>query len=118
VIDRVLKKTRWEEDTPLIQGLYRGVGAHHAGLPHAYRVAVELLFRTGDLGVVFATTTLAQGIHAPAKTVVILKDSTFLSATSLRQMAGRAGRRGFDTRGNVVFLGIRWAIIFFSRPNF
>jgi hypothetical protein len=39
------------------------------GLPHRYRVAVELMFRTGDITVVFATQTLAQGIHAPARSV-------------------------------------------------
>ncbi len=60
-------KTKWADDHPLIQGLRRGLGCHHEGLPHRYRVAVELMFRTGDLTVVFATQTLAQGIHAPAR---------------------------------------------------
>ena len=104
----MMHKLRWDVSHPLVRGLRRGVGCHHGGLPHKYRVAVELLFRTGDLGAVFATTTLAMGIHAPARSVVILKDTTFLNGTSLRQMAGRAGRRGFDDLGNGVFLGVSY----------
>jgi hypothetical protein len=108
-IDDVMAKLRWDKDNDLIKGLHRGVGCHHAGLPHRYRVAVELLFRTGDLNVLFATATLAMGIHGPARSVVLLRDASFLNATSLRQMAGRAGRRGFDDLGNCVFLGIPYA---------
>jgi hypothetical protein len=107
IINDVIKKTKWNDDDPLIQGLYRGVGCHHAGLPHRYRMAVELLFRTGGITVVFSTMTLAQGIHAPCRSVVIVRDSTFLSSTSFRQMSGRAGRRGFDDLGQVVFFGVR-----------
>jgi len=92
--------------------LRRGVGCHHAGLPHRYRVAVELMFRTGDVTVVFATQTLAQGIHAPARSVVLVHDApTFLTPTSLRQMTGRAGRRGYDLMGQVVFYGVSYSRI-------
>jgi ERCC4-related helicase len=105
-------KTRWPDDHPLVQGLRRGVGCHHEGLPHRYRVAVELMFRTGDVTVVFATQTLAQGIHAPARSVVLVHDTpTFLTPTSLRQMTGRAGRRGYDLMGQVVFYGVTYARI-------
>ena len=108
IIEKMMHELRWDVSHPLVRGLRRGVGCHHGGLPHKYRVAVELLFRTGDLGAVFATTTLAMGIHAPARSAVILKDTTFLNGTSLRQMAGRAGRRGFDDLGNCVFLGVSY----------
>lgn len=104
-------KTRWDENHPLIQGLRRGIGCHHGGLPHRYRVAVELLLRKGDLLLVFATATLAQGIHAPARSVMILRDSPFLNPTSFRQMSGRAGRRGYDPVGNCVFVGVTQARI-------
>ncbi len=55
---------------------------------------------------VIATGTLALGINMPCTTVVFSGDSIFLTALNFRQAAGRAGRRGFDLLGNVVFQGI------------
>ena len=49
---------------------------------------------------------LALGVHMPTKTVAFVKDSIFLDALQYRQSSGRAGRRGFDVQGNVVFLDI------------
>ena len=71
-----------------------------------YRQVVEMLFRKGYLRVVIATGTLALGINMPCATVVFSGDSIFLTALNFRQAAGRAGRRGFDLLGNVVFQGI------------
>jgi len=65
-----------------------------------------MLFRKGYLTVVVATGTLALGLNMPCKTVVFTGDSVFLSALNYRQASGRAGRRGFDLLGNVVFHGI------------
>jgi superfamily II RNA helicase len=93
-------------DEWLIDGLRRGIGVHHAGLNRKYRYCVEMLFRRGYLRVVIATGTLALGINMPCKTVVFSGDSVFLSALNFRQAAGRAGRRGFDMLGNVVFHGV------------
>lgn len=90
----------------LIDGLMRGIGVHHAGLNRKYRYCVEMLFRKGYLRVVIATGTLALGINMPCKTVVFSGDSVFLTALNFRQAAGRAGRRGFDMLGNVVFHGV------------
>lgn len=90
----------------LIEALSRGVGVHHAGMNRKYRHVVELLFRRGYLRVIVATGTLALGINMPCKTVVFCGDSIFLTALNFRQAAGRAGRRGFDVLGNVVFHGI------------
>jgi superfamily II RNA helicase len=90
----------------LIDSLKRGVGVHHAGMNRKYRQVVEILFRKGFLRVVIATGTLALGINMPCKTVVFSGDSVFLTALNYRQCAGRAGRRGFDLLGNVVFHGM------------
>ena len=84
-------------------GLRRGIGVHHAGMNRKYRQIVEILFRKGYLRVVIATGTLALGINMPCVTVVFSGDSVYLTALNYRQAAGRAGRRGFDLLGNVVF---------------
>ena len=87
----------------LLSAFSRGIGVHHAGMNRRYRQAVEMWFRKGFLRVVIATGTLSLGINMPCKTVVFYGDSVFLTALNFRQAAGRAGRRGFDLLGNVVF---------------
>ena len=93
----------------LMEALERGIGVHHAGMNRKYRQVVEMLFRKGFLRVVIATGTLALGINMPCATVVFSGDSIFLTALNFRQAAGRAGRRGFDLLGNVVFQNISHA---------
>ncbi|MCJ1475667.1 hypothetical protein MMC13_004330 [Lambiella insularis] len=101
------KKLEWKGvATWLMTALTRGIGIHHAGMNRKYRQTVEILFRKGYLRVVIATGTLALGINMPCKTVVFSGDSVYLTALNFRQCAGRAGRRGFDILGNVVFHGI------------
>jgi len=90
----------------LIEALKVGVGVHHAELPVRYRQTVEILFRRGFLQAVFATGSLALGINMPCKTVVFLWDSFYLNPLMFRQMSGRAGRRGYDPDGEVLFFGI------------
>ena len=97
---------RREVQSWLIDALRRGIGIHHAGMNRKYRQVVEILFRKKYLRVVVATGTLALGINMPCKTVVFSGDSVFLTALNYRQCAGRAGRRGFDLLGNVVFQDI------------
>ena len=105
---KLRKGEHWTQLVPggLLDALLRGIGVHHAGMPLKYRQAVERLFRAKRLGVVFATSTLALGINMPAKSSVFVSDAVYLNAMNFRQMAGRAGRRGFDLRGHVVFLGM------------
>lgn len=86
--------------------VYRGIGIHHAGMERRYRSAIEILFRKKHVRVIFATETLALGINMPCRTVVFAGDSLELDPMNYKQMAGRAGRRGYDTLGNVVYLGL------------
>ncbi|KAI1125731.1 hypothetical protein F5Y10DRAFT_246440 [Nemania abortiva] len=90
----------------LFSALKRGIAVHHAGMNRRYRQVVEILFRKGYLTAVVATGTLALGINMPCKTVAFIGDSTYLTTLNYRQGAGRAGRRGFDLLGNVVFSNI------------
>ncbi|KAG9050595.1 hypothetical protein FS837_004120 [Tulasnella sp. UAMH 9824] len=83
-----------------------GIAVHHAGMNRKYRTLIESLFRIGFVRVVIATGTLALGINMPVKTSVFVGDSVYLTALTYRQCAGRAGRRGMDLLGNVVFYGI------------
>jgi ATP-dependent RNA helicase DDX60 len=102
--DKFVDYFRWRGiDERLIDAFQRGIGVHHAGMNRKYRQAVEISFRRGFLTVVVATGTLSLGINMPCKTVVFSGDSVFLTALNFRQAAGRAGRRGFDLLGNVVF---------------
>lgn len=89
--------------------LLHGIGIHHAGLFPIIKELVEILFAKGLVKVLFATETFAVGINMPAKTVVFnslrkFDGLTFRSIHSQEffQMAGRAGRRGIDKKGNVI----------------
>jgi ATP-dependent RNA helicase HelY len=94
-----------------LDGLTRGVAAHHAGMLPAFKHVVEELFVRGLCKVVFATETLALGINMPARTVVIEKLTKWNGEThaditpgEYTQLTGRAGRRGLDTEGHGVVL--------------
>ena len=86
-----------------------GIGVHHAGMLPKYRRLVEQLAQTGLLKVICGTDTLGVGINVPIRTVLITALSKFdgrrtrrLSAREFHQIAGRAGRAGYDTAGTVV----------------
>ncbi|KAJ3535158.1 hypothetical protein NMY22_g6618 [Coprinellus aureogranulatus] len=107
-LEQDIEKLSWGDQVPAwaFSLLRRGIGVHHAGMNKGYRSLVEALFRRGFLRVVVATGTLALGINAPAKTTVFCADSPYLTALEYRQCAGRAGRRGYDLLGNVIFYGL------------
>ncbi len=94
-----------------VQKLIRhGIGIHHAGLLPKYRVLVERLAQRGMLKVVCGTDTLGVGVNVPIRTVLFTQlfkysgegKSRILAARDFHQIAGRAGRRGFDSLGHVV----------------
>ncbi len=86
-----------------------GVGVHHAGMLPRYRLLVEKLAQQGLLPVICGTDTLGVGINVPIHTVLLTQLTKFdgkrmrrLNAREFHQIAGRAGRAGFDTEGRVV----------------
>src|SRR5262252_1472764 len=100
-------------DTPYgkeFQKLLRhGLGLHHAGLLPRYRLWVEKLAQSGLLKVISGTDTIGVGVNIPIRTVLFTQLCKFdgekvgiLSVRDFQQIAGRAGRKGFDERGSVV----------------
>ncbi len=86
-----------------------GVGVHHAGMLPRYRLLVEKLAQQGLLPVICGTDTLGVGINVPIHTVLLTQLTKFdgrhmrrLNAREFHQIAGRAGRAGFDTEGRVI----------------
>ena len=87
----------------MVRTLKRGIAVHHSGTNRKYRQAVESLFRMKKIGLIVATATLAVGINMPCRCSVFVGDAIYINGMNFRQMSGRAGRRGFDLRGDVVF---------------
>ena len=86
-----------------------GIGLHHAGLLPKYRLLVERLAQQGLLKIICGTDTLGVGVNIPLRTVLFTKMCKFdgeqtriLTARDFKQIAGRAGRKGFDDEGWVV----------------
>lgn len=89
--------------------LRMGIGVHHAGMLPKYRRLVERLSQTGLLKVICGTDTLGVGINVPIRTVLMTglakfdgRRSRILKSREFHQIAGRAGRAGYDTEGTVV----------------
>jgi len=89
--------------------LRAGIGVHHAGMLPRYRRLVETLAQSGHLRVICGTDTLGVGINVPIRTVLFTGLAKFdgnrqrvLRTREFHQIAGRAGRAGFDTAGYVV----------------
>lgn len=95
--------------TTLSRLVRHGIGVHHAGMLPKYRRLVEQLAQAGLLKVICGTDTLGVGINVPIRTVVFSALSKYdgtrtrlLNARDFHQIAGRAGRAGYDTAGTVV----------------
>ena len=89
--------------------LRRGIGIHHAGMLPKYRRLVERLAQAGHLKVICGTATLGVGINVPIRTVLMTGLAKFdgtrqriVKSREFHQIAGRAGRAGYDTEGTVV----------------
>ena len=111
------KLPNWKEYTNLkefdtmIKLLQKGIAVHHAGILKEFRELTELLFDKGFIKLLFATETFAVGINMPTKTTVFTSLDKFdgsgfrnIHPSEYTQMAGRAGRRGIDTKGLVVHI--------------
>ena len=96
--------------------LVKGIGFHHSGLVHPLKELQEILFSKGLIKILFATETFAVGVNMPTKCVIFTETNKFdsncndfrnLNTAEYLQMAGRAGRRGKDTEGTVIFLPLK-----------
>lgn len=110
----LLTTAQYNELVPLLE---KGVAYHHSGMLPVLKEIVEILFSRGFIKVLFATETFAVGINMPTKTVVFtsyrkVQDGTdmkrMLTPSEYTQMAGRAGRRGKDDKGIVIYLPISY----------
>jgi hypothetical protein len=90
----------------IIDLLWRGVGVYVKGLPDPYLRIVQNMACDGELAIVFSDESLVFGVSMPFRTTVITNNS--IDSMLYHQMAGRAGRRGLDKEGNVVFINNTW----------
>ena len=93
-----------------IQGLKRGVGIYTEDMPEIYNQHVQSLAQSKQLGFVISDRTLGLGINMPFRSTCILgyKDSTYFSKNDYDQFIGRAGRRGFDNEGHIIYCNVDW----------
>jgi len=93
---------------PIIHALWRGIGIYAEGLPEDYLILVQHLANQKKLGIVLSDKSMTFGVSMPFRNVVIYRDLEViddLNPLLFKQMEGRAGRRGQDTKGSVVFAG-------------
>merc|ERR1711957_405463 len=100
-------------DHALIRGLRRGIAIYTNEVGFScYRRQVQMLAQKGRIAVVFSDSALAYGVNMPFRSCVFCGDmGDALSPLIAQQMQGRAGRRGMDVQGNVIYLGMQWSYI-------
>ena len=91
--------------------LLKGCSYHHAGLPYEARLVVEEAFRKGGIVAVYSTPTLSAGVNLPARVVIVDEYYRYrdgfkepISVAEYKQLAGRAGRPGYDDEGEAVII--------------
>ena len=96
-----------EYENPVFQLLKRGIGLYISSMPDEYNWILQRLMGEKKLGIVISDRTLCLGIDLPIRSVALsgYKSPTY-SVSDYLQMSGRAGRRGHDTQGNIIFHGI------------
>jgi len=97
----------------LIRGLRRGIAIYTNEVGFScYRRQVQMLAQKGRLAVVFSDSALAYGVNMPFRSCIFCGDmGDDLTPLIAQQMQGRAGRRGMDVQGNVIYLGMEWPYI-------
>merc|ERR1712194_1008643 len=97
----------------LIRGLRRGMAIYTNEVGFScYRRKVQMLAQKGRIAIVFSDSALAFGVNMPFRTCVFCGDmGDSLTSLVAQQMQGRAGRRGMDVQGNVIYLGMEWSYI-------
>mmetsp|Transcript_3270 Transcript_3270/g.7628 ORF Transcript_3270/g.7628 Transcript_3270/m.7628 type:complete len:1263 (+) Transcript_3270:148-3936(+) len=97
----------------LIRGLRRGIAIYTNEVGFScYRRQVQMLAQQGRLAVVFSDDALAYGVNMPFRSCIFCGDmGDDLTPLIAQQMQGRAGRRGMDVQGNVIYLGMKWPYI-------
>lgn len=100
-------------DHALIRGLRRGIAIYTNEVGFScYRRQVQMLAQKGRLAVVFSDSALAYGVNMPFRSCIFCGDmGDELTPLIAQQMQGRAGRRGMDVQGNVIYLGMEWPYI-------
>ena len=97
----------------LIRGLRRGIAIYTNEVGFScYRRQVQMLAQNGRIAVVFSDDALAYGVNMPFRSCIFCGDmGDALTPLIAQQMQGRAGRRGMDVQGNVIYLGMEWPYI-------
>ncbi|MAD57164.1 MAG: hypothetical protein CMK44_01145 [Porticoccus sp.] len=96
-----------EYENPYFQLLKRGVGLYISSMPDVYNWILQRLMSEKKLGIVISDKTLCLGIDLPIRSVALSGyNSPNYTTSDYLQMGGRAGRRGHDTRGNIIFHGV------------
>jgi len=100
-------KTSGDAVHPLIRGLRRGIGIYIEGLPSSYLRTLQSFAQQGRLGLVLSDELLAYGVNMPFRTCIFYGDpgADWLTPLIHQQMAGRAGRRGLDRQGHLIYAG-------------
>ena len=91
----------------LIQMLKRGIGLYNKNMPESYLLIIQRLLSNKEIGVVISDKSLCMGVDLPIRTSCLIeyKGNNNFSQEDYIQMGGRAGRRGLDTQGNIIFYG-------------
>ena len=92
---------------PIFQMLKRGIGLYIESMPDEYKWILQRLLSNRQIGIVISDKTLCMGIDLPVRTCCLMEfnGNNDFSNEDYLQMSGRAGRRGLDNRGNVIFYG-------------